>query len=155
VRADSIHGSIKQGETQSMALLMKPLNLTTLELKEAGQSPWLDFISRDLLRSGKLASFINEKGLLGVTSNPTIFQKSISQSDGSYEADIKQMAQRGRTTLEIYDALTVKDIQDACDLFKDVFHKTRGEHGFVSLEVLPNLAYDLRGFGKSRVRFWD
>ncbi|MFA5167037.1 MAG: bifunctional transaldolase/phosoglucose isomerase [Candidatus Omnitrophota bacterium] len=116
-------------------------DLPSVELYRAGQGPWLDTISRKLLRSGTLKAYIEGNGLLGVTSNPSIFQQSISQGDG-YEQDIQQLLKRGASTLEIYDALTICDIREACDLFLPVFQKTRGEHGFVSLEVLPNLAFD-------------
>ncbi len=110
------------------------------ELRQAGQSPWLDFISREILNSGELESLIKEKGLLGVTSNPSIFEKAISNPGGGYDQDIKKLLRKGASTLEIYDALTIADIQAACDLFRGVFKESNGEHGFVSLEVLPNLA---------------
>ena len=116
-------------------------NLPSVELYKAGQGPWLDTISRKLLRSGMLQAYIEESGLLGVTSNPSIFQQAISQGEG-YEQDIQKLLKRGASTVEIYDALTVSDIREACDLFLPVFKKTGGEHGFVSLEVLPNLAFN-------------
>ncbi len=115
--------------------------LPSIELYKAGQGPWLDTISRKLLRSGTLKAYIEESGLLGVTSNPSIFQQSISHGEG-YEQDIQKMVKRGASTVEIYDALTISDIREACDLFLPVFQKTCGEHGFVSLEVLPNLAFN-------------
>jgi transaldolase/glucose-6-phosphate isomerase len=116
-------------------------SLPSVELYKAGQGPWLDTISRKLLRSGTLKAYIEESGLLGVTSNPSIFQQSISQGEG-YEQDIRKLLKRGASTVEIYDALTTSDIREACDLFLPVFMKTSGEHGFVSLEVLPNLAFN-------------
>lgn len=115
--------------------------LPSVELYKAGQGPWLDTISRKLLNSGTLRAYIEESGLLGVTSNPSIFQQSISQGEG-YEQDIQKLLKRGASTVEIYDALTTSDIREACDLFLPVFQKTGGEHGFVSLEVLPNLAFN-------------
>ena len=115
--------------------------LPSVELYKAGQGPWLDTISRKLLRSGTLKAYIEESGLLGVTSNPSIFQQAISQGEG-YEQDIQKLLKRGASTVEIYDALTIADIREACDLFLAVFHKTCGEHGFVSLEVLPSLAFN-------------
>jgi len=123
-----------------MSQLMSETKLPTLSLIEAGQSPWLDFISRDLLRSGKLAGYIRDKGLLGVTSNPSIFQKAITTPGAGYEADVASLFASGASTFEVYDELTVKDIQDACDAFEGVFKKSNGEHGFVSLEVDPGLA---------------
>ncbi len=125
-----------------MTQLMNETKLPTLELIEAGQSPWLDFISRDLLNSGKLASYIKDKGLLGVTSNPSIFQKAITTPGAGYESDVAKFFARGATTFEVYDALTIQDIQDACDAFASVFKKSKEEHGFVSLEVDPGLADD-------------
>ncbi len=116
-------------------------NLPSVELYKAGQGPWLDTISRKLLRSGTLQAYIEDSGLLGVTSNPSIFQQAISQGEG-YEQDIQKLLKRGASTVEIYDALTISDIREACDLFLPVFKKTGGEHGFVSLEVLPNLAFN-------------
>lgn len=115
---------------------------STHELAQAGQSPWLDSISRELLNSGKLRALIKEKGLLGVTSNPTIFEKAITTPGGGYEKEILSLFRKGKTTLEVYDALTISDIQAACDLFDDVFCSSSGEHGFVSLEVRPDLAHD-------------
>ncbi len=116
-------------------------SLPSVELYKAGQGPWLDTISRRLLNSGMLKAYIEESGLLGVISNPSIFQQSISQGDG-YEQDIQKLVKRGASTVEIYDALTISDIRQACDLFLPVFKRTCGEHGFVSLEVLPNLAFN-------------
>ncbi len=116
-------------------------NLPSIELYKAGQGPWLDTISRKLLRSGTLKAYVEESGLLGVTSNPSIFQQAISQGEG-YEQDIQKLLKRGASTVEIYDALTISDIRETCDLFLPVFKKTCGEHGFVSLEVLPNLAFN-------------
>lgn len=115
--------------------------LPSIELYKAGQGPWLDTISRKLLRSGTLKAYVEESGLLGVTSNPSIFQQAISQGEG-YEQDIQKLLKRGASTVEIYDALTVSDIRETCDLFLPVFKKTNGEHGFVSLEVLPSLAFN-------------
>lgn len=122
---------------------MEPVmtNLPSVELYKAGQGPWLDTISRKVLRSGQLKKWIEEDGLLGVTSNPSIFQQAISQGEG-YEEDIQKLLAKGATTLEIYDALTIADIRETCGLFLPVFERTKGEHGFVSLEVLPCLAAD-------------
>lgn len=114
--------------------------LPSFDLHAAGQSPWLDSISRQLLNSGTLKKYVQEKGLLGVTSNPSIFQKAISSGEG-YENDIRKMFRAGESVLDVYDALTISDIQRACDLFAPVFKKSNREHGYVSLEVLPVLAY--------------
>lgn len=124
---------------------MSTMTLSTISpmiaLRKAGQSPWLDFISREILKNGKLKHLVRQ-GLLGVTSNPTIFEKAICQPKGGYETDIHKLIRQGASTFEIYDELTVSDIQAACDFFRPVFKASKGEHGFVSLEVSPALAYD-------------
>ncbi|MFC1566448.1 transaldolase [bacterium] len=108
------------------------------ELAEYGQSVWLDNISRDIINSGKLDELI-KNGLCGMTSNPTIFQKAVSASS-AYDEIIK--ANSGKSTFEIYDELTIKDIQDAADKFKDLYEATNGRDGYVSLEINPKLAHD-------------
>lgn len=128
-------------------------SLPSVELYKAGQGPWLDTISRKLLRSGTLRSYIENSGLLGVTSNPSIFQQAISQGEG-YEADIQRLLGRGASTLEVYDALTLADIRETCDLFRPVFEQTNGEHGFVSLEVLPCLAFNEDATVLEAKRLW-
>jgi transaldolase len=113
---------------------------TTLEqLEDLGQSVWLDFISRPLITSGRLAQLI-DKGLLGMTSNPTIFDKALSAGE-AYEDQLRQLARAGKSTFEIYDDVSIKDIQDAADAFKEVYERTAGLDGYVSLEINPKLAY--------------
>ncbi|HDK41586.1 MAG TPA: transaldolase, partial [Nitrospirae bacterium] len=112
------------------------------ELSEAGQSVWMDSISRSMIESGKLQEMI-DMGLRGMTSNPTIFDKAIS-SGNDYNEKVKQLNKLGKSTFEIYDDLTVRDIQDAADLFKPVYEKTCGLDGYVSLEINPKLASDTR-----------
>lgn len=128
--------------------------LPTVELARAGQSPWLDFLSRDLLKNGEMKAWVETKGVLGVTSNPAIFQKAITESSGGYVKDISKFAKQGKSTLEIYDTLTIQDIRDTCDLFLPTYEKTQGEHGFVSLEVLPNLAHDAQSTISEAKRLW-
>ncbi len=127
---------------------------STLELHQAGQSPWLDYISRQILSNGKLESLIKDSGLLGVTSNPSIFEKSISDPQGGYERDIQKLIHLKASTFEIYDQLTIADIRRTCDLFMPVFKKSGGEHGFVSLEVMPGLARDAEGTYIEAVRLF-
>jgi transaldolase/glucose-6-phosphate isomerase len=112
-----------------------------LRLRELGQSIWLDSIGRGMLFSGEFASHINEDGILGVTSNPSIFEKAIVESH-DYDDSIRAASLEGKTSKEIYEALTILDIQKAADLFYETFEKTWGQDGFVSLEVSPHLAYD-------------
>ncbi|MFH1282974.1 MAG: transaldolase [bacterium] len=108
------------------------------KLGEFGQSAWLDNISRDLIKSGNLHRLIG-KGLLGMTSNPTIFDKAISQSS-DYDKRLVELANDNKTAFEIYDELTIKDIQDAADILKSVYEKSSGKDGYVSLEINPMLA---------------
>ena len=111
------------------------------ELGDFGQSIWLDNINRTMIESGQLKRLI-EDGLLGQTSNPTIFDKAISSRD-DYDQKIQTLAGQDKTTFEIYDALTIKDVQDAADLFKGVYDKTNGRDGYVSLEINPKFAHSL------------
>lgn len=109
------------------------------QLWEFGQSIWLDNLSRAIIDSGQLNNLI-DLGVCGVTSNPTIFDKSISASL-DYDVKIKELKNRGLSPFEIYDELTVRDIQDAADLFLPVFQQTNQLDGYVSLEVNPLLAH--------------
>jgi transaldolase len=108
------------------------------ELYEFGQSVWLDNLSRSLIETGKLRDMI-KLGLRGMTSNPTIFDKAISSSS-DYDAKILNLCQRRKSAFEIYDDLTVEDVQDAADILLPVYQKTAGLDGYVSLEINPNLA---------------
>jgi len=110
------------------------------DLSNIGQSIWLDNISRSLIKTGELKKLI-EIGLRGITSNPTIFNNSIT-SGKEYDEDINRLCQSGKSAFEIYDELTVKDIQDACDLFMPVYQSTNKLDGYVSLEINPKLAYE-------------
>ncbi len=115
-----------------------------LKLQALGQSVWMDFIRRGTLSSGELRRLIEEDGLRGLTSNPTIFEKAIAGSH-DYDDAIRTMALAGKSIAEIYQALTVEDIQRAADLFHPVYNRTEGRDGFVSLEVSPKLAHDTNG----------
>jgi transaldolase len=112
-----------------------------LKLQSFGQSIWLDHPRRGMLVSRKLQQLIDEDGLSGVTSDPSIFEKAI---DGSHDYDdsIRALALAGRSAREIYESLTVEDIRQAADHFYPIYEKTWGRDGFVSLEVSPHLAYD-------------
>jgi transaldolase len=117
------------------------LSKTTIErLGEVEQSVWLDYISRSLLKSGRLKELIG-LGITGMTSNPTIFDKAIN-SGSDYDDQIRELHERGKSLFEIYDDITVKDIQDAADLFRPTYDKMQGLDGYVSLEINPKLAYD-------------
>jgi transaldolase len=110
------------------------------ELSTLGQSVWLDYIQRSFTRTGKLKALIDQ-GIRGVTSNPTIFDKAIVETD-DYSELIKQLAEAGKNVENIYETLVFEDIREAADLFVDLYNKTAGKDGYVSLEVNPNLAHD-------------
>ncbi len=114
---------------------MNPL----LELINHGQSYWIDNLSRHMIVSGELKKRVTDEGLRGITSNPSIFDKAITKSN-DYDGQIKELTKVGNNVKEIYDALTVKDLQDACDILRPVFEESEGLDGFVSLEVSPYLA---------------
>ncbi|MGE0351996.1 MAG: transaldolase [Gemmatimonadales bacterium] len=124
-----------------------------VRLGELGQSPWLDFITRDLITSGKLARLIENDGLQGMTSNPTIFEKAIEGSD-VYDGDIRRLHSRGKSPAQIFEAIAVRDVQSACDTFRQTYEVSGGEHGLVSIEVSPTLAYDTEGTIAEAERLW-
>jgi len=124
------------------------------KLFELGQSLWYDNIERRLLNNGDLNEMIQRGDIYGVTSNPTIFNNAIAKSK-DYDAQIGELARAGRTTSEIYDELTIKDIQAACDLFRPLYDSTRGGDGYVSIEVHPDLANDTEETNKEVQRLWS
>ncbi len=113
------------------------------ELFQLGQSVWYDNISRALLDSGEMQTLIND-GIVGVTSNPSIFEKAIAKSS-DYDDAIRELALAGKSTTEIYEALALEDIGETADLLKPVYDKTGGVDGYISLEVSPTLARDTEG----------
>ncbi len=119
---------------------MKTKNPMVL-LSGAGQSPWLDYISRDLLSSGDLARMIAEDGIKGVTTNPTIFEKAISTGH-AYDAQLLDLAAAGVSPLQAFTALATDDVRAAADLLAGVYNESNGADGFVSIEVEPDLAHD-------------
>jgi transaldolase len=124
-------------------LLMPDSNLH--KLSALGQSVWIDFLSRQMLQSGKLAKMMEEDAVVGVTSNPTIFQKAIAEGT-AYDDQLREILDSGEEDLkEIFLLLSSRDISDACDLLRKVWDKGHGLDGYVSWEVDPNLAYDLEG----------
>ncbi|MCA1959239.1 MAG: bifunctional transaldolase/phosoglucose isomerase [Desulfomonile sp.] len=109
-------------------------------ITELGQSIWCDDLGRELLRSGELKRMIDEDGITGVTSNPTIFEKAIGGSK-TYDADIHELVDQGLDIQGIYQGLVVPDIREAADLLRPVYERSGGVDGYVSLEVPPDLAY--------------
>ncbi len=115
--------------------------ITTLKrLYELGQSPWYDNIDRRFLASGGLKGLI-DNGIMGLTSNPTIFQKAVDASD-IYNSQIQGLAGEGKAAKEIYDEITVSDVRTAADLLRGVYQRTKGADGYVSIEVYPEYAHD-------------
>ena len=124
-----------------------------VRLGELGQSPWYDYITRDLVASGELARLIREDGLRGMTSNPTIFEKAVAGS-GSYDEDIRRLGREGRSPGEIFETLAVADVRAACDEFADLHRRSGGLDGHVSLEVSPELANDTEATVQEAHRLW-
>lgn len=119
---------------------MKPTALLSI----AGQSIWLDNITRRLLTSGTLEKYIHEFSVVGLTSNPTIFEKAIAAAR-DYDEQIRELAAKGLEDEDLFFELAITDLRQAADLFKPTWERTGGVDGFVSLEVSPNLANDTQG----------
>jgi transaldolase len=125
------------GRTIKESVPMSRIN----DLHDLGQSIWLDYIDRGLLRSGELKSLV-DAGIRGVTSNPTIFQQAISSSD-AYEEDLRSIAGKDKQPVSVFEELAIADIQNAADVLRPVYDASNAQDGFVSLEVAPDLAYDV------------
>jgi transaldolase/glucose-6-phosphate isomerase len=129
---------------------MNPLK----ELQRYGQSVWLDYIRRSLLTSGELRTLLAEDGLMGVTSNPAIFEKAIAGST-DYSDDLARLQARPDLDAKaVYEALAIRDIQDAADVLRPLYESTRYRDGYVSLEVSPDLAHDTTGTLAEATRLW-
>ena len=129
---------------------MNPLK----QLEAAGQSPWLDYVSRSLIASGDIAVFIARDGLKGMTSNPAIFEKAIAASHEYDDALAAFQAQGDHAITEIYEHLAIADIQGAADALMPVYQATKGVDGYISLEVSPYLAHDEAGTIAEARRLW-
>jgi transaldolase/transaldolase/glucose-6-phosphate isomerase len=123
------------------------------KLNQLGQSIWYDYIRRDLVSDGRLAKLIREDALTGMTSNPTIFQKAIADTE-LYDDDIRRLAGEGRDTFRIFEGLAVADVSAAADVFRPVFDRTKGDDGYVSIEVGPHLALDTEGTIREARSLW-
>src|SRR5262249_14296914 len=111
------------------------------ELREYGQSIWYDSISRSMITSGRLQELIDDYAVVGVTSNPTIFEKAIGGS-ADYDADIRTLSEAGHRAPQIYERLATDDIRRACDVLRPLYDQTNHVDGRVSIEVSPLLAFD-------------
>jgi len=129
---------------------MNPLK----ELAKYGQSVWLDYIRRNLITSGELKRLVDEDGLGGVTSNPAIFEKAITGSTDYADALLELQKRKDLDAMGIYETLAIKDIQDAADILRPVYDRTKTRDGYVSLEVSPFLARDTEGTIKDARRLW-
>ncbi|AFZ44328.1 transaldolase [Halothece sp. PCC 7418] len=109
--------------------------------KEYGQSVWMDNLSRDIIRSGELKKLTEERGIHGITSNPTIFEKAIA-GNHIYDADIEARIKEGKSVQGIYESLVFEDIREACDTLRPIYDETNGLDGYVSIEVPPTIAQD-------------
>jgi transaldolase/glucose-6-phosphate isomerase len=109
------------------------------DLQKEGVSVWLDYLDRKLMRTGRLQRLIDEDGIRGETSNPTIFQQAVS-SGSEYAGDIRKLAAQGKSAEEICWEIMIGDVREACDIFRPLYDSTRGAHGYVSLELDPTLA---------------
>jgi transaldolase len=122
------------------------------QLSAAGVSVWIDSLSREMLHSGSLAELMANDAVVGVTSNPTIFQKALAEGD-LYDEQLREVAATTDDATEIFLELAMDDIREACDLMRPVWERTEGVDGFVSLEVLPELAYDRERTFEQAMRF--
>lgn len=111
------------------------------EIKDLGQSIWMDNLTRDLVQSGELKNMIETRGLRGITSNPAIFEKAIAGNQ-MYDADIEAGIKAGKPVQEIYESLVFEDIRNACDIFRSVYETSGGLDGYISIEVPPTIAHD-------------
>ncbi len=123
------------------------------QINQQGQSVWLDYIERNMVHRGELQSLV-EEGVSGVTSNPTIFQKAISNGD-AYEQDLQQLVATDKDAREIFESLAADDVQAATDVLRPVYEREGGKDGFVSIEVAPDLAYDTERTTEEARRLWQ
>src|SRR5260370_16092672 len=123
-------------------------------LEQHGQSVWLDFLARGFVVKGDLKKLIDNDGVKGVTSNPSIFEKAIGSSD-EYDGAIGKALKKGdRSIAELFEHLAVEDIRHAADVLRPVYDQLKGEDGFVSLEVSPYLAMDTKATIAEAERLW-
>lgn len=124
-----------------------------LEIKNYGQSIWMDNLSRDIIQSGELKDLVENKGICGITSNPAIFEKAIA-GNAIYDADIEAGIKAGLSTDKIYESLAFADIRNACDILRPVYDATDGLDGYVSIEVPPSIADDTQATIREARRYF-
>ncbi len=123
-------------------------------LVDMGQSVWLDNIRRGWIISGEMQRMIDEDGVVGVTANPTIFEKAISGSK-DYDTAIEELSRKGKSPEDIYKILLVEDVTNTSDIFRPIYDRTNGLDGYISIEVAPSLAHNTEGTIKEALEFWD
>ncbi|MGF1486674.1 MAG: transaldolase [Prochloraceae cyanobacterium] len=134
---------------------MVSANNPILEIEDKyGQSIWMDNLSRDLIESGELKELISSRGIEGITSNPAIFEKAIA-GNKIYDKDIEAGIKDNKSTEKIYESLVFEDIKNACDIFKEVYEKTNGLDGYVSIEVPPTIAKDTNSTTSEAKRYYE
>ena len=121
-------------------------------LHDAGQSIWLDYIARDMLRNGELTRRITDDALTGMTSNPTIFEKALAE--GTAYDDQLRGAPKGRSAMELFEMVETDDVRSACDIFMPVYERTQGADGYVSIEVSPGAANNSKETVAEAERLW-
>src|SRR5579884_2167312 len=136
-------------QSQSGTRSQNPL----LDLQKQGQSVWLDYIRRNIITNGELQKLIDQDGLRGITSNPSIFEKAIGGSS-DYDDLLAQLLSQGMSSGDIYERIAVRDIQDASALLLPVYKSTNKRDGYVSLEVSPTLARNTQGTIEEARRLW-
>ena len=124
------------------------------EVAELGQSVWIDSLSRGWLKTGTLAKWMDDDALTGVTSNPTIFQKAMSEGEW-YDDQLREVIKQEDDLKEVFLQLAMVDIEEACDLFRSVWDDGKGKDGYISMEVDPNLAYETDATIEEAARFHD
>ena len=124
------------------------------QLETCGQSPWLDYLKRSLIEKGELRTLIERDGLKGVTSNPSIFEKAIGETDEYAQALKDFQAQSDHSISAIYEHLAIADIRDAADVLRPIYEQTQGRDGYISLECSPYLANDTDATIAEALRLW-
>lgn len=125
-----------------------------IEIKDYGQSIWMDNLTRDMIQSGELKQLIENGGVCGITSNPSIFEKAI-MGNAIYDADIQAGVRAGLPTYKLYESLIFKDIRNACDILLSVYELSNGLDGYVSIEVPPTISHDTEATIKEARRYYQ
>src|SRR5512133_538926 len=147
---------MRNSASKAQLLKNKEKVMTTnplLVLESFGQSIWIDYLHRKSIKNGEIKKWIEEDGVSGLTSNPSIFEKAFADSP-DYDEAIYALAREGKSIDELYEALVVDDLQKAADLFRPTYDLLEGRDGFVSLEVSPRLANDTAGTIEEARRLW-